>query len=201
MEEILKKVEAAATANPFFGQMKSAFTNEAAKRTWGDDRWAILPDQPVKVGQTWKKRIENENPRLGLVVNDFQCKLDRITESQGRKVAIITFTVKVSQPADDKNKKTDPSPKPKIEEGSISGTATFDLKAGQIIKQTDETRMHMTMASPGGGNGSSIDFQTLIKQTTTVQSPAERQKQKKEKLAKAKAKAAESKAAEAKKRP
>lgn len=197
MDAIFKKIEAAAAGNPLFAQMKAGFTNDAAKATWGDNRWTILPDHAVKPGDTWNCRSENDVPQIGKLVSDFSCKLERVTESNGRKLAIITFTGKITQPA-----KIDESAQAggmglKVKGGTIKGTTTFDIEAGQIINQARETQLLLEMPSSGGDGAPAMQVTTESKETLVVRTLAERDKEKQENLAKARAKKAEAKKAEA----
>lgn len=199
MDAILKKVEASAAGNPLFSQLKPSFTNDSAKLDWGDKRWAILPDHPVKPGDTWNCRSENDVPQIGKLVSDYSCKLERITDSDGRKLAIITFTGKITQPA-----KKDESAQAggmglKVKGGTFKGTTTFDIEAGQIIEQARETQLTLATPSPDDGGTPALQITTTSKETLVVRSPAERERAKQENLAKARAKKAEAEKAESKK--
>lgn len=199
MDAILKKISAEAAGNPFFSEMKSGITNDAAKLTWGDNRWIVLPDHPVKPGDTWKRQNENDVPQIGKLVSDFSCKLERITDSNGRKLAVIAYTGKTTQPqpdGEDGSASTQGGGLKLKEDATFKGTATVDVDAGQIINQTRDMQMTLEMPSPGGGESPAMLISIANKETTVVKSPAEREKEKRENLAKARAKKAEEEKAE-----
>ena len=194
MDAILKKVQASAAGNPLFPQFKSGFTNDAEKQVWGDKRWAFLPEHPVKTGETWTRRRENDLPQIGKLVSNFNCKLDRVSESNGHKLAMISFTGTVARPEGaDKSKQTGVSGM-KVSDGTIKGSAAFDLNAGQIVDQTRDTTMTFTAPSPGGPKGKPTKITVTTKETIIVRTPAEREKLKQENLAKAEAEAKAKKA-------
>lgn len=54
--------------------------------------WQILPDEPVAVGETWKKKSVLDNQTLGSVPLDIAAKIEKIEEIDGEKLAQITGT-------------------------------------------------------------------------------------------------------------
>lgn len=198
MDAILDKVAASAAGNPFLAQMEASLTDDAAKLSWGDNRWAILPDHPVKPGDTWNSRRENDVPQIGKLISDYSCKLERIVDSDGRKLAIIAFTGKITQSGEADDSTEVGAMGLKVTEGTLKGTAKFDIEAGQIIDQTRETQLTLATPSPDGGTPD-MQIATTSKETLVVRSPAEREKAKRENQAKARAKKAEAKKAEAEK--
>lgn len=178
MEAIVKKMEESAGGNPIFNQMKSELNDESAGLTWGASRLAFLPNRKVEAGDTWKNRLEEQVPQMGVMVIDYDCKLDRITNDDGRKSAIIVYKGTISQ--DPEVKPSAPPPgfgELKIEKGTFNGTATFDVQRGQIIK--DVRKSHVILKTPQMKINANTDA------TTTIKSLAEREKEKKENKKKA----------------
>ncbi len=96
MDAIYKKVSQEAIASMHWEQMKEDFTNERGKETWGSGLLLIYPNKKVKKGDTWKATSSRARPPIGTVVTEYQYKLDRIGKEDGRKIAVISYTAKVS---------------------------------------------------------------------------------------------------------
>jgi hypothetical protein len=195
MKEIKAFMSSKAGNNMFLRQLGQELTDERAKMMYGENRYVLYANKEVKVGDHWKRQLTDNIPRIGKVVSEYDCKLDRITEEEGRKVAVVSFestTKSADRPAGETQ-----SAEPQLSmNGTYSGTGTFDIEKGVITKSVSEGNAKLKSVPSGGGDtgdsAPSINIELMLKTTTTVMPEAERGKQKAE--AKKKADAAKGEA-------
>jgi hypothetical protein len=148
MKEIVEKIEKTAGSNQFFGFIKAQLTDENSRFEWGDTFYAIYPNKAVKVGESWKKTLNHEDPQLGKLVIDFDVKLAKVDKRDGREMARIEYTYTLKQ---DPASKPEPGPMgfvTKIESSEYKGDAEFDTKLGQIVEQESKGSMKLTFSNP-----------------------------------------------------
>ena len=214
MDAINKKISEEAVASMLWEQMKDEFTDEHARRSWGTDPLLIYPNKSVKVGDTWTGTSSFTQSRIGTIITDYRYKVDRIGEENGRKVVVIGVTGVVSR-GPDAEADTDAEPdsgstEPGSDEGgeqeqgtddeetkkalpeteangSMSGTAVYDVKLGRIVKQDDEgnveIRIPLARLIPemGDSAGDQIaTFKSTVKSTFVIRTEDERNAEKAE---------------------
>lgn len=174
-----------------------------AKVMYGESRFALYPNKEVKVGDEWTRSFTDKHPQIGEARHTYNCKLDRISEEGGAKVAIITFEGSVANKASPAGAAAE-ADSMKID-GQSTGTATFDIEQGIIVKSIQEGKTKLrTLDENGKESKSGINIDMEIKTTWTVRPMAERVKIKEEnvkvteaaKKAEAEKKAARKKASE-----
>ncbi|HKQ50486.1 MAG TPA: DUF6263 family protein [Phycisphaerae bacterium] len=146
-----------------------------AKVMYGESRFALYPNKEVKVGDEWTRTFTDQHPQIGVALHTYHCKLDRISEEGGRKVAIITFegTVANKPSAAGASDETDPM---KVD-GQSTGTGTFDIDQGLIVKTSLEGKTKLrTLDEEGKESKSGMNIDMEIKTTWTVMPVAEREK-------------------------
>ncbi len=167
MEAINKKVSEQAVASMHWEQMKSEFTDELGKETWGREPLLIYPNKEVEVGDTWKASSEIARPPFGTFVTGYRYTLDRIAVEDGRKTAVIKVEGVVSGRSDSETsteaEERGTAPKgdkendsaegdgkkasPEVEvRGAISGTALYDVALGRVVRETTQGEMDITIA-------------------------------------------------------
>ncbi len=187
MSEIAKKIDAKATMNMFWSQMKSEFTDKAGRRQYAEDPLLIYPGKEVSVGDTWTGISKQERPRIGTIVEKSTYKLDRIGTENGRKVAFISYTTDVSSEGGSEEKKPADA---KGEEkkgggssvkGSGKGKAVYDIELGMIVSNESESKsdVRMSLSEMGGGEGT-MKINSTVKSNMRLLSEADRTKQKEE---------------------
>lgn len=183
MEEIAKKIEAKATMNMFWGQMKDQFTDKSARRQYAEDPLLIYPGKEISVGDTWSATSTEERPRIGTMLQKFAYKLDRIGTDNGRKVAFISYTFDVSS-ANDTEKKNGAEGEEKKEEagGHVKGTGTgkavYDIERGIIVNNDSESKTDIEMSLAAMGGQGTMKIKSIVKSSTRLISDEERNKQK-----------------------
>ncbi|MFH1417187.1 MAG: DUF6263 family protein [Planctomycetota bacterium] len=153
MEAIVRKIDEEAVGASFWGYFKRDFTDERMSEDWGRDRLLYLPNKKVAIGDTWDVTTETRRPQLGTIVTEFQCKLGRIGEKDGRQVAVVSYTAKSSLKEDDK---TGDGPKTELS-GTQTGTVTCDVAMGMMIEDTSESSISIKSPLPAGAGGSEDD--------------------------------------------
>jgi len=165
--------------------------------TWGTSPLLIYPNKKVKVGDTWNATFSMDRHMVGTIVNNYQYKVDRIGTENGRNIVSILVTGVVSKGADAENeqKKDDDSAKdevkknePKVEvNGSISGTALYDVELGRIVKRSSDSKVDIKIPLsklmpnvPPSEEPQFANFKSTIKSTTLILTEKERNAQKAE---------------------
>lgn len=183
MNKIRDDVSKRIGTNMFWGQMKNAYDNDAAKIEYGESRFQFVPDHAVSVGDTWHVQRKRERPGFGNVTiaeTDYTLADVKVMTHDGesRRVAIIEFKGTIK--ADDSAPTSKPANGlPTLKSGTRSGKIWFDLDHGQIIR----SRMKGTTELAANNNTMgpmSIDVSVTNK--TEVFTPAERDRQRKENL-------------------
>ncbi|MCG8404778.1 MAG: DUF6263 family protein [Phycisphaerales bacterium] len=176
IEEMLAKIEKTAGQNPFFIGMKQALNEERAKQDWNYGHLAILPNKKVKAGDQWDMKLRKRIALIGsevTVVYDCNCKLDRVTEEKGRKIAVITFSGKSTGLAEAAMPQS-----MKVESGTLSGTAKFDINSGELFNAVQNIATKISAESPAGGPRLNVELKK--KETSVHKSSSERKKEKRE---------------------
>lgn len=187
MAEISKKIDAKATMNMFWGQMKEEFTDKAGRRQYAEDPLMIYPGKEVAVGDTWSATSKRERPRMGTIVEESTYKLERIGTENGRKVAFISYTTDVSSEGGNEEKKADDAKGAEKKDsgskvkGSGKGKAVYDIELGMIvsIESDSKTDIRMSLSEMGGGEGT-MKINSTVKSNTRLISDTDRNKQKEE---------------------
>jgi hypothetical protein len=173
MKKIADKVKEAG-ANPFTQIVQRELTDDSAKVTWGDYMFILYPNKEVKVGDTWKKSLTTKRPDMGTMLIDYTCKLDRITEEKGRKMAVVSFetTSKLKSTGKATSKPTN-----KID-GHSKGTALFDIEHGEFVERSEKgsTKLDLTSPRPMKINASMSSKMTVLDKSVRDSAKAEMKK-------------------------
>jgi hypothetical protein len=197
MKAISQKVTDANPANPMWMQMRNQFTDDYYKDVLATSRYAIFPDKPVKVGDTWTSNMETE-PAPGMkhtVASTYT--LDSVGKKDGRNVATISVTQTFKKAEGDA---AAGGAEIRVFEGSGKGTAMIDIDRGMLIEQSGDATLRVEGRMPGPMGTTDMKIQVESGLTMRILSAADRAKQKadaaamkakKEAEAEAKAKAKE----------
>ena len=182
MEAVYEKIEPTATGNFVFAGLQDDFTDESARVLWGDSRMVLYPYKTVKVGDTWTRTVRQFGVYLGDVVREYQCTLDRIGTEDGRPIAVVRYTAKIAQPPGAKRGARMFFMLLDRTSGDIEGTATFDVKKGEFVAQSETTRMIIdgSTSGPGPDETKPVHMETTTRQTLTLMTDADRKAQRAE---------------------
>ncbi len=137
MMDIRNNLAKMATGNPFLRQIGQEFNDDRARMAYGEARYALYANKEVRVGDRWQRELNDLIPFVGKVVHSYDCKLDRIGDENGRKVAIVTFEGKIRNGERNPIVTQPVNPRMAIE-GTFKGTATFDIEKGFFTKTATE---------------------------------------------------------------
>jgi len=198
MRDIFNAVEEKAAGNFIFEPMMAEFTDNGARYAWGDWLFAVYPDKPVAIGDTWERTVHYHDLYLGDLAYHYSCKFDDIVREGGDKVAKISFEGTVERPDDGKTGVRSLNMTFDFKDGSFEGTADYDLASGQIVKQVAKGEMSLAARLPAkpGEKAEPFSVDRSLTETVTLMTAKEREVQKLENKAAAEARQAE----EAKKR-
>ena len=117
-----------------------------------DQGFAVLPDHPVKVGETWTSQLEVNNPILGKMTTARTSTLKSIENTSGAPVAHIAITVATKAGADSAS----PSilgVSAKIGDSESQGEILFDVTKGRVQTSSlrSETPMSISLDATGAG--------------------------------------------------
>jgi hypothetical protein len=142
MKDILEKVMEAAPASPFTRQLQNELSDERGKVTWGELVYLMYPNKEVKAGDKWSKVHRDIIPQLGKVKTRYEYKLDRITEENGRKVAVVTYKSEMEK--DDSGEPAGELAGGKSEvKGSFTGTDTYDIERGLVTRHESSGKLNV----------------------------------------------------------
>lgn len=184
MAPIWQTVSEKAAGNPLLSLFEGSFDDDTARRTWGDERFAMLPGTKVRVGDTWKRTLEEELPQLGVLAIQFNCRFDRIADIRGRRAAVITYDGAIFTRSEAIPRPGSTEPQGRVEKGSLKGTTVFDIDRGMILRQDQERRMTFSMTAPADQGGYPMKVETTRLETVITQNLEERERDKKERRAK-----------------
>ncbi len=201
MGDIRAAVSGKSGSNPFLRQLAQELNDERAKFMYGDSRYILYANKDVKVGDTWHKELSDVLPNIGKVNYQYDCKLDRISEVDGRKAAVVAFEG-TAKKATSPTASTQPSGPNMTLDGTFKGTATYDMEKG-LFTRSDYEGHSKIVATPEDDedNAGATKIDLTVKSVMTVSSKAAREKTKEAAQEKAEAakKAAEEKKAARKK--
>jgi len=168
MSRILEKMTGALPQSPvtapLVNQLKASLSDDAM-RSVTEQGFAIFPNHPVKVGETWTSQFQMNNPILGRLNSERSSTLKGIENSNGASVAHIAVTLAMKQGAD--------SVPPgilgvsaKMGDSETQGEILFDVAKGRVQRSSlkSETPMSISLDAPGAGaiNAKSIVRTTMV---------------------------------------
>jgi len=148
MKEAVDKVGKNTLGNMIFSQLREGMTDDLTRNEYVDSRMVLYPDRPVKEGDAWKAEVRRNDPRFGTLVTKYVVKFDRMTEENGRTLAILSYEGARSRAG---APSTRPGPMGQLweyVEGAVTGSARFDPAKGTIIDQREQTAGSITIRDP-----------------------------------------------------
>lgn len=183
MQAIKDRMAESAGADPIaqqlFQQIAADLGEESARATWGDTRFAMYAGREVKVGETWENTIRQALPALGDLSQVYRCTLKRLEKQDLRDIAVISYTVSLSQ---------DPNVKPKagplgtltrFESGEFSGIAVYDIALGLYTLQRGAGTLLVSVELPARNEEpvQTLKIAQKIESSTTLVPMPERERQ------------------------
>ncbi|MCO6438289.1 MAG: hypothetical protein J5J06_14435 [Phycisphaerae bacterium] len=180
VDELQSDVSEKAGNSMVWAQIKQQFNADSLRQKWGESAMAMYPNRKIDVGETWTSKTR-EPYQFGTMITDYTFKLEKVTEREGNKVAVVTFTGKHSLEAP-----AEPPPGQVTPElsGESTGKAFYDIDAGLFVENESTANMEFLIGRPGMEEKSKME--AVAKSTLRYLSPSEREKQEKEASAKAK---------------
>ena len=163
LARVVEKIKAgasAASAQMGLGGM-DAYMSEEGLRSTIDQTFSLLPDKPVKVGETWKN--DYKIPAAAGAAQTVSTSLTLKAQEGATARVVSTGTTTATGPAAPMGPMT-----VTVGEGTSQGEMLFDVKAGRVRKATGtlSVPMSMRMTSP---DGTDIAIQAAQKTTTTME--------------------------------
>lgn len=147
------------------------------RNTMGDDAmrgsverfFRLLPEAPVKQGDTWNTVFEQSIPGLGGRMNtDVTWTFAGMEKKDAADSVKLTSTTKVDVVPPKEGEESGPIPgmKMSIKDGTGTGEALFDPKAGQLLKSVVSVVLPIEMNMSAQGQGMVIKNDTKSTYTT-----------------------------------
>lgn len=198
MKAIVKKIdEAAGGANPFWAGTKRTVTNERQEKGFHRLHLLLLPDGKVRVGDTWNRTIEIEKPRLQRTLAfETKCTLESLGEEGGRRVATIRHESNgcVLSEAEGGGQGGSAT----LDSASLSGTSTYDVQRGQILRRVQNVATKISVRTPGAPEDAAPTvFEETARLVVVTKTPAKRAREKADSLRQAKERIAKANKAQA----
>jgi hypothetical protein len=181
MDAIREKVASKAAANMFWQQMKHEYTDDGARKKWGEGPLLAYPNKEVGVGDEWESDQTSDVPQVGTLLIATTYRLKEITSRDGRKVAVIATDQTITRRADDDE---DADATPRVQ-GSANGELVYDIERGRVTHRTSKDSLKIQMPMPGApadpeGNKPMMKAGIEIDTTVDVLSEKDRARQKDE---------------------
>ena len=161
--EKMKKASPSAGGAMGMGNMDSFFSEDAQRSTI-EQSFAVMPDKPVKTGDSWKNEYKIPSP-LGSQTASYVCTLKDQLTLNGNPTARIATTggVKASGAPGAMGPMT-----VTMGDGTSQGELLFDTKLGRMRKSTGTLTqpLAMKMSAP---DGTDIAIQAVQKTTSTME--------------------------------
>lgn len=154
LDKIVAKIDHEAAGNMFWTRLKETLNPGAFMAQTIDAHAALLPEKPVKIGDTWKATVKATGMSIGTMVFDYTCKLKAVESAAGHKIAVIDYAIAMSIDPDSKPTGQAAAMNIKMESGKGAGTAWFDIDAGEFIRSAGDSTTNMTIEM--GANKGSI---------------------------------------------
>ena len=170
MTRILDKMAASlpqdSTAAAAFGMLKNGLSDEALSGVLSQG-FAQLPDQPVKIGDTWTRQFDVNNPLMGNGTISTTFKLEGVEKAGGFSIARIALTATTKQTTAPSAPALGPL-SVQLGDGSADGEQLFDATNGRLQRSTQQITTPMTMSGPAP-DGSQLSLRAITKSTMTME--------------------------------
>lgn len=181
MKAIVERMEKEAGGNQMFEQIARRMTDDEYRKSWGDSRYVLYPHKEVKVGDTWTNEISSKDPFFGQTRSTYDCKVESVGEVDGRKVAVVSYTSKMTQVDPNAPSENPMIKSTKLDSATSKGSAQFDIGLGEFCSDKRETTLDVTLELNTGGDAESGGGQTMkigiaSKEQVVAMSAAEREK-------------------------
>jgi hypothetical protein len=170
MTRILDKMAAGLpqdrTAAAAFGMLKNGLSDEALSGVLSQG-FAQLPDQPVKIGDTWTRQFDVNNPLMGNGTISTTFKLEGVEKAGAFSIARIALKSTTKQTTAPSAPALGPL-SVQLSDGSGDGEQLFDATNGRLQRSTQEIMTPMTMSGPAP-DGSQLSLRAITKSTMTME--------------------------------
>jgi hypothetical protein len=149
-----------------FGMLKNGLSDEALSGVLSQG-FAQLPDQPVKVGDTWTRQFDVNNPLMGNGTVSTTFKLEGVDKAGTFSIARIALKSTTKQTTAPSAPARGPL-SVQLNDGSGDGEQLFDLTNGRLERSTQQITTPMTMSGPAP-DGSQLSLRAITKSTMTME--------------------------------
>jgi hypothetical protein len=154
------------TAAAAFGMLKNGLSDEALSGVLSQG-FAQLPDQAVKIGDTWTRQFDVDNPLMGKGGIAATFTLESVEKTGASSVARITSKSATKQTS------TPSGPalgglSVQLGDGSGEGEQLFDMTNGQLQRSVHRMTTPMTLSGQAP-DGSQLSLRATTKSTMTME--------------------------------
>ena len=159
-----KLVDDLAQGDPATKAMLAAVISEDAVKQMFSTLFALTPEKPLKVGDTWEKTDTMDAGGIGKITSKAKHKLGKVSGDDAtiETTADMTFKAGDGEGLPFKISKADF----KIEK--FTGSSVFDMKAGRLKESKSEMTMNGTMTVAVGGMEIDATLTQKVKTTAVV---------------------------------
>jgi hypothetical protein len=170
MTRILDKMAAGLpqdrTAAAAFGMLKNGLSDEALNGVLSQG-FAQLPDQAVKIGDSWNRQFDVNNPLMGNGTISTTFKLAGVEKAGVFSIARIALKSTTKQTTSPSAPAIGPL-SVQLGDGSGDGEQLFDATNGRLQRSTQQITTPMTMSGPAP-DGSQLSLRAITKSTMTME--------------------------------
>lgn len=167
VEKMFKAVPQDPAGVAITNAFKGMFSDESMRNMIGQG-FAAMPEQSLKVGDSWNTQTTMKNPMLGGVTTAILCTLKSLEGSGVDQSATIATQLTLKQ---DPSSPAPPNPMGltmQMADSTGDGEMLFDVGRGRLIRSTARTTMPMRM-SGSAPDGTTLDMKTEVSSVVTVE--------------------------------
>ncbi len=178
MDQVYAAVEEAAAGGMVFVKLEEELTDARGRFYWNDTHSVLYPNKRVRVGDEWTAATIQPSIYQPNILREYQCKVEFIGERDGARIAEISYRVKMRESDDRQSKARMFGMLMSFKDGHAEGTATFDIKRGEFVAQTEDVLMNLVGVADGKKPGTTVDVSSRIKTTHSMSVVTESQRRK-----------------------
>ncbi len=176
IDDVYFAVEEAAAGGMLFVQLEEELTEPRMRFYWHDSHACLYPYKKVSVGETWEASSIQPSIYQKDIQRSYVCKVEFIGERDGTEVVDISYEATLKETNDKKSKARMFGISMALKDGHAKGRATYDVKRGQFVTQTEDLTMNLTGTTDAPGPGETSTVESSIKTTHSMTVVTEEQR-------------------------
>lgn len=167
MEKMFKSLPQDPSGAMMSNTMRGMFSEDAMRNMMGQS-FAVMPEKPVGIGETWTNETTVKNPMLGDLTTALASTLKSVDGSGAGRAATITTKLAIRKSASGPSPTNPMGFTMDIGESTGEGDLLFDMNKGRILRTAMRSVMPMTM-SGSAPDGTAVNMKTDVTSIVKVE--------------------------------